>query len=143
MNHETIHAEGMDLECWDIGGLDKMRPLWRQYSRDSDAFIFVVDTADLPRMKLAADELAKLYGMTSQRDSLHHDRPLLIFANKQDLPTAAPEHLVAHVLGLSALPVHVSKIFPCTANDRQSLQKGIVWLTDQLKNKKPISASSV
>lgn len=141
LNHEIIHADNLELECWDIGGLDKMRPLWRQYSRDADAVIFVVDASDSDRMRLAADELAGLYAATSRKDSIEHDRPLLIFANKQDIPIAANIQEVEEVLKVPSLPVETFKIFPSTANDRQSLMKGINWLTDQLKGKPPITPS--
>lgn len=114
-----------------------MRPLWRQYSNDADAVIFVVDASDMPRMRLAADELSKLYHHTVRR-SIHADRPLLILANKQDAPDAATKEVVHQVLKVSALPVEICDIFPCAANDRQSLLKGIQWLTTQLKAKNPI-----
>lgn len=141
VNHETIHSDGLELECWDIGGLDKMRPLWRQYSRDADAVIFVVDASDNERMKLAAEELVNLYTSTSRRNSIQHDRPLLILANKQDLPKAANAQVVEQVLKIASLPVETFKIFQCTANDRQSLQKGISWLSTELKSKPPIAPS--
>lgn len=141
VNNETIHADGVDLECWDIGGLDKMRPLWRQYSREADAVIFVVDAADADRMKLAAEELSSLYEPATRGDIVLNDRPLLVFANKQDLPKAANASAVEQVLKISTLSVETYKIFQCTANDRQSLQKGISWLTDQLKTRPAIAPS--
>jgi len=137
VNREIIQADGLELQCWDIGGQDKIRPLWRQYSRQADAVIFVVDAADMQRIKLAADELAKLY--VSGKKVLQPDRPLLIFANKQDVPNAADADIVERILRVPSLPVETVNIFPCTASDRQSLQKGISWLTAQLKTKAPIS----
>lgn len=140
VNHEIISHDAMELECWDIGGLDKMRPLWSQYSRDSDAVIFVVDAADMTRLKLAAEELAALYTTTSRRNSIQSDHPLLILANKQDLPNAVSPEVVHDVLNVSSLPVQQVKVFPCTANDRQSLIQGVSWLTTQLKNKRPLAS---
>ncbi|KAI0567731.1 ArfX2 [Gracilaria domingensis] len=137
VNHEKMQVDGLELDCWDVGGLDKVRPLWRQCFKDADAVIFVVDTSDLPRMRLAAEELDKLYKTDKGAASIK-DRPLLVLANKQDLPGAASVKVVEKVLRIDALNVSCSKVFPCTASDRQSLMKGVQWLTAQLKQKKPV-----
>lgn len=137
VNHEILHTDDLELEFWDIGGLDKMRPLWRQYSHDADAVIFVVDSADEERMRLAAQELAGLY-TPNKKTSIDHSRPLLIFANKQDLSGALSIQTVDTTLHLQKLPLKTYKIFPCTANDRQSLLKGISWLTTELKGRRPV-----
>lgn len=141
VNREIISAEGMELECWDIGGMDKMRPLWPRYARDSDGVIFVVDATDIPRMRLAAEELSKLYSSASRKNLKNRHHPLLIFANKQDLPHAATPDQVHKIMKISSLPVQVVKIFPCSVNDRQTLLTGVSWLTGQLKGRKPVANS--
>ncbi|PXF42816.1 ADP-ribosylation factor [Gracilariopsis chorda] len=139
VNHEKVQADGLQLDCWDVGGLDKVRPLWRQCFKDADAVIFVVDSTDLPRMRLAAEELAKLYRTDSSTSAAMKDRPLLVFANKQDLRDAASIKMVEKVLRIEALNVTCTKVLPSSANDRQSLVKGVQWLTAQLKKKKPVA----
>lgn len=139
VNHETVHVSGLDLECWDIGGLDKMRPLWRQYSREADAVLFVVDAAaDAARMNLAAEELAKLFGgLGGKKSYMDPTSPLLIFANKQDLPNARSIDAVQDALRLSALPVSTFKVFPCSATDPSTLTVGLEWLAGHLKERPP------
>jgi len=31
---------------WDVGGQEKIRPLWRNYLNNSSAIVFVIDSAD-------------------------------------------------------------------------------------------------
>lgn len=41
---------------WDVGGQEKLRPLWRHYFQNTDALIFVVDSQDRDRVDKAAAE---------------------------------------------------------------------------------------
>lgn len=38
---------------WDVGGQDKLRPLWRHYYEGCEGVIFVVDSNDRERLGLA------------------------------------------------------------------------------------------
>lgn len=68
---------------WDVGGQDKIRPLWRHYFQNTQGLIFVVDSNDRERVGEASDELKKMLSEDELRDA-----SLLVFANKQDLPNA-------------------------------------------------------
>merc|ERR1712203_1094112 len=65
-NVETVEYKNINFTVWDVGGQDKIRPLWRHYYQNTNGIIFVVDSADADRMKSngqetgAADELNKL-----------------------------------------------------------------------------------
>ena len=42
----TLKFDNMELisvDAWDVGGRDKIRPLWRHFYKDKDAVIFVVE----------------------------------------------------------------------------------------------------
>jgi ADP-ribosylation factor 6 len=71
----------------DVGGQDKIRPLWRHYYTGSEGLIFVVDSADRDRIDEARQELHRIIGDREMRNAL-----LLVFANKQDLPGGIPPH---------------------------------------------------
>ena len=66
---------------WDVGGQDKIRPLWRHYFQNTQCIIFVVDSNDRDRVVEAREELQRMLNDDELRDAL-----LLVFANKQDLP---------------------------------------------------------
>lgn len=65
----------------DVGGQDKIRPLWRHYYTGTQGLIFVVDCADRDRIDEAKQELHRIINDREMRDAI-----ILIFANKQDLP---------------------------------------------------------
>ena len=63
---------------WDVGGQEKVRPLWRPYTRATDAVIFVVDSTDVERLEEAKLELHRI-----MRTPDNVGVPLLVIANKQ------------------------------------------------------------
>lgn len=69
---------------WDVGGQDKIRPLWRHYFQNTQGIIFVVDSNDRDRIGEAREELQRMLNEDELRDAI-----LLVFANKQDLPVCA------------------------------------------------------
>ena len=65
----------------DVGGQDKIRPLWRHYFQNTQGLIFVIDSNDRDRIQEAQEELNRMLNEDELRDAV-----LLVFANKQDLP---------------------------------------------------------
>ncbi|CAL5422330.1 unnamed protein product [Camellia sinensis] len=65
---------------------DKIRPLWRHYFQNTQGLVFVVDSNDQDRVVEARDELHRMLNEDELRDAV-----LLLFANKQDLPTCVKE----------------------------------------------------
>eukprot|EP01079_Euglenida_sp_SAG-EU17-18_P008554 gene8554-1530_t len=101
-NVETVAYKNIEFVCWDVGGKDKIRPLWRHYYQNTQAVIFVVDSHDVDRIEMARQELATMLAEDELRDSA-----LLVLANKQDLEdigALSPEE-VEMALGLwSSVP---------------------------------------
>eukprot|EP00189_Rhodosorus_marinus_P007333 CAMPEP_0184755206 /NCGR_PEP_ID=MMETSP0315-20130426/45046_1 /TAXON_ID=101924 /ORGANISM="Rhodosorus marinus, Strain UTEX LB 2760" /LENGTH=119 /DNA_ID=CAMNT_0027234705 /DNA_START=490 /DNA_END=849 /DNA_ORIENTATION=+ len=110
-----------------------MRPLWRQYSRATDAYIFVLDAADRQRAILAADELESFFDTMGVKSQDIPGDPLLIYANKKDLPDAMTRSEIESLLKLQELPVSNYKIVPCCGKTGENLRQGLEWLTDELK----------
>ena len=77
-NVETVEYKNISFTVWDVGGQDKIRPLWRHYYTNTQGLIFVVDSNDKDRIGEAHDELHRMLGEDELRDSL-----VLVFANKQ------------------------------------------------------------
>ncbi|XP_037898827.1 ADP-ribosylation factor-like protein 4A isoform X2 [Glossina fuscipes] len=53
-------AKGIHFLIWDVGGQEKLRPLWRSYTRCTDGILFVVDSVDVERMEEAKMELLRM-----------------------------------------------------------------------------------
>jgi ADP-ribosylation factor protein 1 len=48
-NVETVEYKNISFTVWDVGGQDKIRPLWRHYFANTQGLIFVVDSNDRDR----------------------------------------------------------------------------------------------
>lgn len=106
-NCEKVRCGGGHWLVWDVGGAERVRPLWRSYTRATDALVFVVDSSSSSdRLEEARLELHRLTRQqSSECVALNRARPpLLVLANKQDLPGARDTKQLAKVLGLSDLP---------------------------------------
>ena len=45
-NVETVTYKNLKFQVWDLGGQTSIRPYWRCYYTNTDAIIYVVDSAD-------------------------------------------------------------------------------------------------
>merc|ERR1712112_423209 len=97
-NVETVEYKNICFTVWDVGGQDKIRPLWRHYFQNTQGLIFVVDSNDRERITEAQEELQKML----QEDELR-EATLLVFANKQDIPNAMTASELTDKLGLQNL----------------------------------------
>ena len=62
-NVETVEYKNICFTVWDVGGQDKIRPLWRHYFQNTQGLIFVVDSNDRERIGEAQEELQKMVGI--------------------------------------------------------------------------------
>merc|ERR1711977_653060 len=97
-NVETVEYKNISFTVWDVGGQDKIRPLWRHYYQNTQGLIFVVDSSDRERIQESHDELHKMLNEDELRDAI-----VLVFANKQDLPNALSVTELTEKLGLNQL----------------------------------------
>nr|XP_043069263.1 ADP-ribosylation factor-like protein 4A isoform X2 [Drosophila bipectinata] len=97
-------AKGVHFLVWDVGGQEKLRPLWRSYTRCTDGILFVIDSVDVERMEEAKMEL-----MRTAKCPDNQGVPVLILANKQDLPNACGAKELERLLGLNELSTTVPK----------------------------------
>jgi ADP-ribosylation factor-like protein 1 len=56
-NMETLQYKNIKFQVWDLGGQTSIRPYWRCYYPNTDAIIYVVDSADIDRLNIAKQEL--------------------------------------------------------------------------------------
>ena len=59
-NIKSLSQEGFKLNMWDIGGQTSIRPYWRNYFQETDAVLYVVDSADRKRLEETGLELSLL-----------------------------------------------------------------------------------
>ncbi|XP_043855438.1 ADP-ribosylation factor 3-like [Dromiciops gliroides] len=130
-NVETVEYKNISFTVWDVGGQDKILPLWRHCFQNTQSLIFVVNSNDWERMNETREELMRMLA----KDELW-DVVLLVFANKQDLFNAMKEAEITDKLGLHSVS-HCNWYIQATcATSRDGLYEGLDWLANQLKNKK-------
>lgn len=128
-NVETVTYKNIRFQVWDLGGQSSIRPYWRCYYQNTNAIIYVVDSADSERLGIAKDELINML----EEDELR-DTPLVVFANKQDLPGAASEAAVSEALGLTTMKNRQWAIFKTSAIKGVGLYEGLDWLVNTIKS---------
>ncbi|KAB8201300.1 ADP-ribosylation factor family-domain-containing protein [Aspergillus parasiticus] len=127
-NVETVEYKNIQFTVWDVGGQDKIRPLWRHYFQNTQGIIFVVDSNDRDRIVEAREELQRMLNEDELRDAL-----LLVFANKQDLPNAMSPAEITQQLGLQSLTRRSWFIQSTCATTGDGLYEGLEWLADALR----------
>jgi ADP-ribosylation factor 1/2 len=129
-NVETVEYKNISFTVWDVGGQDKIRPLWRHYFQNTQGLIFVVDSNDRERISEANEELQKMLREDELRDAV-----LLVFANKQDLPNAMSVSEVTDKLGLHSVTNRKWYIQSTCATTGDGLYEGLDWLSNSLSGK--------
>jgi len=128
-NVETVEYKNINFTVWDVGGQDKIRPLWRHYFQNTQGLIYVVDSNDRERVNEANEELQKML----QEDELRN-AVILVFCNKQDLPNAMSVAEVTDKLGLHSLRNRKWYIQSTCATSGDGLYEGLDWLSKTLSN---------
>jgi ADP-ribosylation factor protein 1 len=129
-NVENVEYKNIAFTVWDVGGQDKIRPLWRHYYQNTQGIIFVIDSNDRERISEAREELQRMLNEDELRDAL-----LLIFANKQDLPNAMNASEITDKLGLQSLRQRTWYIQSTCATSGDGLYEGLEWLSTNLKKR--------
>lgn len=136
-NVETVEYKNISFTVWDVGGQDKIRPLWRHYYQNTNGIIFVVDSNDRERIddsrdyeNSAKEELHRMLAEDELRDAV-----LLVFANKQDLPGAMKVQEVTERLGLNKIRNRQWFIQGSSAPTGAGLFEGLDWLSATLSGK--------
>ena len=59
-NVEQVTYKNLKFQVWDLGGQTSIRPYWRCYYSNTDAIIYVVDSADKDRIGISKQELVSM-----------------------------------------------------------------------------------
>jgi len=135
----TNRQKIVSFTTWDVGGRCGIRPLWRHWYAKMNSLIFVVDSADKDdfRVESTREELQKMLA----EDELK-DKPLLVFANKQDLPHAFSVKEIVEKLGLHNLRQRRWYIQGSTATTGEGLYEGLDWLQREVERSQGIAPAS-
>jgi ADP-ribosylation factor protein 1 len=127
-NVETVEYKKCNFTVWDVGGQDKIRPLWRHYFQNTEGLIFVIDSNDRNRIDEARVELHRMLGEDELREVF-----LLVIANKQDLKDSMEVSEIGEKLELNTIniPWHIQRACATTG---EGLWEGLDILDKGIKN---------
>ena len=144
-NVESVKYGQLTFDVWDLGGQTSIRPYWRSYYANTAAVVFVVDSTDIERLEIAADELRSMLNEDELRDAA-----LLVFANKQDQvsPSTTPSHEkanthqpgaqgagdISEALKLAELRDRNWSIVACSCIDGKGINEGMDWLSQTVSS---------
>ncbi|XP_028255042.1 ADP-ribosylation factor-like protein 11 [Parambassis ranga] len=116
------------LTVWDVGGQSSMRPNWKFYLDDCKALVFVVDSSDRGRMAEAQKALKKVLSEEKLRRV-----PLMVLANKKDLPNSLTIREVSTQLNLHSYSDRLWEIQACSALKGLGLQQAFLSVHKLIK----------
>jgi small GTP-binding protein len=129
MNLCKVPVSDMDVTLWDVGGA--MRRILGQYYGEVDGVVFVVDACDRGRFEEARQALAEI--LTHITAAM----PVLVVANKQDLPQAAGAsevlEAVARPAGLSTASARVYRVIEVSALKDSDAREVVEWIVDEAR----------
>ncbi|KAK8815210.1 hypothetical protein WA158_003422 [Blastocystis sp. Blastoise] len=129
-NVETIQYKNLTFQVWDLGGQTSIRPYWRCYYPNTQAIIFVVDSADTNRINIVKAELTAILNEEELKGVT-----LLIFANKQDVEGALTAPQLTEALNLSTIRDRKWTIVAGSAKNGTGVTQGFDWLANELATK--------
>lgn len=133
-NVETFVYKKINFTLWDVGGCDKIRPLFRHYLPGTNFLVYVIDANDRERILEAKD---LLFSLISSEEC--QQIPVLVFLNKVDLPNAMNSAEVQDKLGLNEIRSRSWFIQLCNAVSGDGLYEGFDWLLKVLQTKSTIN----
>lgn len=130
-NVETVTYKNVKFNMWDVGGQERLRPLWRHYFPATTALIFVIDSQDKDRLNEAKEEFYSIVGEKEMEKVV-----LLVLANKQDLKGALKPQEISEFLELDQnLKNQLWCVVGSNALTGQGLVEGLSWVANNTSGK--------
>ncbi|CAG8643579.1 1438_t:CDS:2, partial [Racocetra fulgida] len=100
------------LNFWDLGGQRELQGIWEKYYSECHAIIFVVDSTDKERIEECKEIFEKI--ITNEEVE---GVPVLMLANKQDLPNSLKVEEIKEIFNKIALKLGArdSRVLPISA----------------------------
>ncbi|EFO26565.1 ADP-ribosylation factor-like protein 8B-A [Loa loa] len=130
-NMRKITKGNVTIKLWDIGGQPRFRSMWERYCRGVNAIIFMVDAADEDKLEASRNELSQLLDKP-QLDSI----PVLVLANKKDLPGALDERQLIERMDLSAIQNREICCYSISCKEKDNIDITLQWLIQHSKSER-------
>ncbi|RDD44571.1 ADP-ribosylation factor-like protein 13B [Trichoplax sp. H2] len=135
-NNFSLQLYGRKIITYDVGGGPRIRGIWKNYYHDVHGIIYVVDASDHNKLEENLEVLEEV---------VKHDKskgkPILVLANKQDIPNAIDKERLVKQLQLHSLLTNNQnpyRVEGCIAHKGtgsktdKSIKIGFKWLIDTI-----------
>lgn len=129
LNIDKFALGKTDFTVFDMAGATTYRSSWTENLEGFQVIVYVVDSSDKFRMVVAREELETLL-QEPKLDGV----PLLVFANKNDLPSAMNYSKVSEQLGLEEIVDRSWNIISSSAVSGAGISDGVTWVLGNYKN---------
>ncbi|KAI8378596.1 ADP-ribosylation factor family-domain-containing protein [Blakeslea trispora] len=139
LNIGKVNIKSSRINFWDLGGQKDLHSIWERYYSECHAIVFVVDSTDPVRLEDCRDTFEKLI----TNDAVE-GVPVLMLANKQDVPGALKVEEVKEVFNKIAMKLGArdSRVLSISALEGNGVEDAIDWLVLRLQrnraNRPPI-----
>lgn len=116
------------MKVWDVAGQPKFRNMWDRYARGADAIVYVVDAADRQSIPTSSSELQSLLQVPSLAGV-----PLLVLANKNDLPEALGVDDLIAAMELDKIQNRPVSCYSTSNKTKHNLDIVLAWLSQRAK----------
>ncbi|KAK8916110.1 hypothetical protein KSP39_PZI022291 [Platanthera zijinensis] len=131
LNIGRIEVSNAKLVLWDLGGQVGLRTIWEKYYEEAHAIVYMIDASCPSSFEDSKSALEKVLRHDDSRGA-----PLLILANKQDLPDAVSSEELARYLDLKELGERLYLFEAVSAHDGMGIKYAIEWLVDAMERSK-------
>ncbi|KAI8066328.1 ADP-ribosylation factor family-domain-containing protein [Gongronella butleri] len=133
LNIGRIEIQSSKLKFWDLGGQRDLQSIWERYYTECHAILFVVDSTDKRRLEECKDIFE-----TMVTNDLVEGVPILMLANKQDIPDALRVEDIKEVFNKIAVKLGArdSRVLPISAISGNGVHEAIDWLIKRLHRNK-------
>jgi len=118
---------GVTFKLFDIGGHQMYQSLWGVYGKNSNVIIYVIDSSDHESIQACNDQIESLL----ENDEIRHI-PIIIIANKQDLPEAMKASEISEKMRLQQVDDRQIQLFCASARTKFKIDEIIEWMVDNL-----------
>eukprot|EP00158_Paraphelidium_tribonemae_P001168 Partr_v1_DN24058_c0_g1_i1_m34685 putative adp-ribosylation len=129
----------MRISFWDLGGQTDLQSIWQSYYAECHAIVFMIDSTDKERL----EEVQKVFQKIILNDEAE-GVPVLMLANKQDMPLALKVEEIKEIFNHIALTLGArdSKVLPVSALHGEGVRDSVEWLHTRIdrnrQNRPPV-----
>ena len=130
-NIESVKYKKLTLTIWDVAGDQRTRRFWKTYYKGINGLIFVIDSEDRKSISTVKEEFYKI----CENEELTNV-PVLVFANKQDLPNSMSACEIVEKLEMFKIRDRQWHLQASCALSGEGIEKGIDRLVQMAMRKK-------